>query len=434
MAFSGHILEEVLQRRLQEEIRLQQERKQAEELALRRQEMQNVQEERLAQRKFQQDMLDRADAAQIDAETEQGPISEETATALGKSPITKARVGRRQIIDAKPIAAQSVLPGSIDPEPAGDVGPGLPVIDAAPRRSMAPTMIGGDVMASTDTSGPQNYPVRMPTRMEAEKQLRTVNLQQLGKQLRSDPDADARISRMLENPDLAKDVPNYAVEQTPGERAKSDRLKATEANELANKTWTDRNAIEHRQRLQEIGAQGDQQLRIAQAAEEAKARAAKGDPEAKKMLRNMALDAATKLRRSPGLKDFTGWKGAAYAFGALDEPMEGTAAATAKPFYDSMISLLAAENLPLLKGPMSDKDILFIKSMSAMLQPGMQDEAFVAALDEIIQRLKNPTGEGWGSESMRPDEAGPAEPFGVGSARGLSTPLQDKVNRRRGQR
>jgi hypothetical protein len=62
---------------------------------------------------------------------------------------------------------------------------------------------------------------------------------------------------------------------------------------------------------------------------------------------------------------------------------------------------------------MSDKDILFIKSMSAMLQPGMQDEAFVAALDEIIARLKNPTGEGWGAEDARSrgGEVGPDEPF-----------------------
>jgi hypothetical protein len=309
MPFSGHILEEVLARRLQEEVRLQQERKQAEELALRRQEMQQIQEERLADRKYRQDMLDRADAAALDVETPQGPISEEAAMVLGKSPITAPRVQRRQVIDASPIRAQSVLPGAVEPQPAGEVagtplppeitdamagwprdtGPAQPrLIEGLTRRPTTPTQVGGEVTASTDTSGPQNYPVRMPTRAEAEKQKRIIDLRQLGIDLQRDPDADARIRRAMANPDLAKDIPSYAVEQTPGERARADRLKAAEAEKREQETWKMRNKVEFGQQLALQDARLRAEADRAAATERAKALAAKGDPEAKKMLRNWA--------------------------------------------------------------------------------------------------------------------------------------------------
>ena len=157
-------------------------------------------------------------------------------------------------------------------------------------------------------------------------------------------------------------------------------------------------------------------MRVQRATEEAKARAAKGDPEAKRMIHQLTVEAAQNLKTSPGLRDFVGMKGWQYGFGLSGEdPFSGTPAAGAAAEYKTLKSNLAISNLPLLKGPMSDKDIAFIMSMSSALDRATSDEVFLNTLDKIIYRLNHPTfdpttGEGYAGADARPGEAGPNEP------------------------
>lgn len=56
---------------------------------------------------------------------------------------------------------------------------------------------------------------------------------------------------------------------------------------------------------------------------------------------------------------------------------------------DSLIANIATENLGMLKGPMSDKDIEFIKQASAGLSRNMAPEGFIQRLNKIKANLSN---------------------------------------------
>lgn len=60
---------------------------------------------------------------------------------------------------------------------------------------------------------------------------------------------------------------------------------------------------------------------------------------------------------------------------------------TAIANIESLVSSIALENLSLLKGPMSDKDIQFIKDASAGLRTNMSEEGFKAQLEKIKNKF-----------------------------------------------
>jgi hypothetical protein len=59
---------------------------------------------------------------------------------------------------------------------------------------------------------------------------------------------------------------------------------------------------------------------------------------------------------------------------------------------NTLKSSLTLENLKLLKGSMSDKDLLFLNSIGSSLSTDMSEASFNAELDRIISKLKTATG------------------------------------------
>lgn len=105
------------------------------------------------------------------------------------------------------------------------------------------------------------------------------------------------------------------------------------------------------------------------------------------------LDAAKALRDSTGRDAMTGARGWSYGLGLSGEnPLPGTAAASAKARFDTLKSLMTLENLGLLKGAMSDKDLAFIQSAGSALSPGMDDATFAKELDQIIEKFEPTVG------------------------------------------
>lgn len=119
------------------------------------------------------------------------------------------------------------------------------------------------------------------------------------------------------------------------------------------------------------------------------------DPAKAAETRAKILDAAKGLRDSAGRNAMTGMRGMSYGFGLSGaDPVPGTDAASAKARYDTLKSLLTLENLGLLKGAMSDKDLLFLQSAGSSLNTSMKDDAFAAELDKIISKFENVPGAG----------------------------------------
>jgi hypothetical protein len=116
--------------------------------------------------------------------------------------------------------------------------------------------------------------------------------------------------------------------------------------------------------------------------------------------------AATQLRNAPGLGRLTGARigNRDYALGVRDEPLEGSPAATAKAYYDSLKSLMTLENLGLLKGVLSDRDMQILQSAGSSLDTKMQDPAFVAELDTIIGKVSTQLGR----PPAKPKSGGPS--------------------------
>lgn len=107
--------------------------------------------------------------------------------------------------------------------------------------------------------------------------------------------------------------------------------------------------------------------------------------------RSKILEAAKGLKADPGLGNLVGNRvlNPDYNLGISSEPRAGTSAANAQAKFNTLKSLLTLENLGLLKGAMSDKDLAFIQSAGSSLDTKMDDPVFVAELDKIIQKFEN---------------------------------------------
>ena len=168
-------LDEVMERRLREQLRRQQEQQQAAELQMRRDEMAARAADRKADLAYRDGQVARADASDIMRDTAPGPISEETAGILRKVPAGQARLSSRKILEGvRPIGAPSVLPGAMA-QPSGLTGG----VDRSSRMGGESAMAdaGGGMM---DASGPQGYSVLNPTQEQAEGQYRKRRLIDLG--------------------------------------------------------------------------------------------------------------------------------------------------------------------------------------------------------------------------------------------------------------
>jgi hypothetical protein len=93
-----------------------------------------------------------------------------------------------------------------------------------------------------------------------------------------------------------------------------------------------------------------------------------------------AYDIAGRLKSHPGLKS---------AYGAYEMRGWTQEAQDAKSLRDQLVASLALPNLGALKGPMSDKDILFIKQLATRLgNSKISDQEAVTAIDEAMQFLQ----------------------------------------------
>lgn len=81
-------------------------------------------------------------------------------------------------------------------------------------------------------------------------------------------------------------------------------------------------------------------------------------------------------------------------FGASIAPRTMYGIGGLNPYYkafqakvDNLVAMLSLDNLPLLKGPMSDKDIEFIKQMSSGLDIKMDEKSAGERLDKIFKKV-----------------------------------------------
>lgn len=113
-------------------------------------------------------------------------------------------------------------------------------------------------------------------------------------------------------------------------------------------------------------------------------------PDQTNQVRTDILSAAKALKSHPGRGAYTGTRfNPSHGFGWYDDPIGGTSAAGAKVLHDNLTALLALPNLEKLRGPLSDKDIEFIKAASSKLQATAPDADFESELDAIIQKLES---------------------------------------------
>jgi hypothetical protein len=107
--------------------------------------------------------------------------------------------------------------------------------------------------------------------------------------------------------------------------------------------------------------------------------------------RRRILEIATNLRNAPGRESLTGNRvlNPSYGLGFTNEPVAGTDAANAQALFDSLKSVMTLENLGLLKGALSDKDIAFLKSAGSALNTSMPDPDFLRELESIIAKAQS---------------------------------------------
>jgi hypothetical protein len=100
-------------------------------------------------------------------------------------------------------------------------------------------------------------------------------------------------------------------------------------------------------------------------------------------------DIATQLKAHPGRSGMTGNRvlNPAYGLGLKSEPVSGTPEAGAKALFDSLRSVMTLENLGLLKGVLSDRDMQVLQSAATTLQTTMPDPDFVKELDTILEKV-----------------------------------------------
>lgn len=70
----------------------------------------------------------------------------------------------------------------------------------------------------------------------------------------------------------------------------------------------------------------------------------------------------------------------------------GTAAASYMTGYNQLVSMLALPNLERLKGPLSDKDVLFLQNIGSRLSPDMKEKDFDRELNNIISKMNSKLG------------------------------------------
>lgn len=230
MGLSGNIaggvsdaLEQVLARRLQEEIRRHNEEQQKADLQLRQQAQASLDEDRRAGRAFQQGQLERQDAQALYGRTEPGAITPDTATTLRRDPGLAPLVTSRKVLDARPINAAAVLP---------DVSGGS---------------TGGVVTPTTDTSAPQNFDVLEPTPQQAKAQKRVVDLRRITGELANAGGEDAR--RRIAATALGDEIqlPESMIGPTVSERDASAAKKLADQRAYEEREWTRRNTITNAQ-------------------------------------------------------------------------------------------------------------------------------------------------------------------------------------------
>lgn len=198
-------LEQVLERRLQEAIRQQQEQQHAEQVALQRRQIDLSELRRVDDLKFREGQQTRADTEDILRDAAPGPISDQTAGVLSKTPLGQSRLTQRKLIEGvRPIA--------------GSFG-------------------------TMDESGPQSYSVLGPTDAQAKGKYKQIRLNELTKILSGATNEQQRRSVGAQALGEGIEIPNNLLGQTGTEKT---------AQELAdegrtNKEWDRRNNITNAQ-------------------------------------------------------------------------------------------------------------------------------------------------------------------------------------------
>lgn len=110
------------------------------------------------------------------------------------------------------------------------------------------------------------------------------------------------------------------------------------------------------------------------------------DPAEAQQVTRTALDQAKRLRNHPGLSR---------AYGAYEMRGFTQGAQDAKAIRNQLVAALALPNLGAIRGPLSDKDILFVKQLASRLENDrISDDEAVRAVDEAITFLESKAGPG----------------------------------------
>jgi hypothetical protein len=165
----------------------------------------------------------------------------------------------------------------------------------------------------------------------------------------------------------------------------------------ANAEWERRQGIEHKNRLGEIAAQG------AQTRQNTAARTNNApDPAEAASITKTALDLAGRLETHPGIGRATG----AYEMRGFTQD-----AVDFNAIRDQLVAALALPNLGALKGPMSDKDVLFVKQLATRLSnPSLSEAETRTAIAEAKTFLNGKLG-------AAPTPPAPVTPGGGAGAR-----------------
>jgi hypothetical protein len=110
-------------------------------------------------------------------------------------------------------------------------------------------------------------------------------------------------------------------------------------------------------------------------------------------LAQQALGHAERLKTHPGLSK---------AYGAYEMRGWTQEAQDAKALRNQLLAALALPNLGAIRGPLSDKDILFVKQLSSRLENNnISDDEAARAVDEAITYLKSKVDSGGGLAPKR---------------------------------
>jgi hypothetical protein len=101
-----------------------------------------------------------------------------------------------------------------------------------------------------------------------------------------------------------------------------------------------------------------------------------------------AMAIVNSMKSHPGFKGAVGFKGASQGFGIMKAPVAGSPEAGFNALDASLRSLLTLENLGMLKGVLSDKDMQVLQSAATTLNTNSSEEDYIKALDEIRSRME----------------------------------------------